>query len=252
MGSDDLEEAVRALPPAWKGFYFAAVDSTQDEARTAARRGAADRSLFVADYQRTGRGRQGRTWLAPPGSALLVSMLFRETTSDPAPWRWTSLASVALAEAIEQLLPAAAPAIKWPNDVMLGERKVAGILAETSWNGQVLQAIVGVGVNVVADAGSLASLPGATSLGAYAGRPVGRGTLLLELVRRVDRWYERPLDELFSVWQGRLWRRGQRLRLLDLGREEEVVVLGAERDGSLRVRLADGSERRTTTGELLP
>jgi hypothetical protein len=64
-------------------------------------------------------------------------------------------------------------------------------------------------------------------------------------------WLDRPWPALHRVWEGRLWGRGQRLRLLDLGQTEDVVVLGTEADGSLRVRLADGSERTTTTGELL-
>jgi BirA family biotin operon repressor/biotin-[acetyl-CoA-carboxylase] ligase len=253
MADDPLQTALEALPWTWHARYFSAVESTQDEARAAMREGAPDRSIFVADYQRAGRGRQGRRWTAAPGSALTFSMLFREQTNSLArPWRWTSLASVALVEAIDQLVPGVEPAIKWPNDVMLGARKVAGVLAETSWNGLELHAIVGVGVNVNSGADELADFPTATSIRVAAGHSLERGLLLSTLVQRVDYWLARPPDELQSTWQWRLWGRGQRLRLLDLGREEEVLVLGVDDDGSLRVRLPDGTERRTTTGELLP
>jgi BirA family transcriptional regulator, biotin operon repressor / biotin---[acetyl-CoA-carboxylase] ligase len=288
MPDDELAAAVAALPPHWQAHYFAAVDSTQDEARAASRStrvvdqhraglasaadvvnqdhgavaGAADavpgqlgaphRSIFVADYQRAGRGRQGRAWLAPPGVALMLSIVFRDPAATPIPWRWTSLASVALAEAIEDILPGLRPAIKWPNDVLLNDRKVAGILAETSWDGLELVAIVGVGVNVRTPPADLARLGGAaTSLRVASGQDVDSGRLLTAFVRRIDIWLARPPEDRHAAWQSRLWGRGQRLRLSDLGRDEEVVVLGAEPDGSLRVRLSDGSERRTTTGELI-
>ncbi len=253
MARDGLAQALRALPPNWHGYYFDVVDSTQDEARAAARRGAPSRSIFVADYQRAGRGRQGRSWLAAPGDALMSSIVFREQAPAPTPWRWTSLASVALAESIQEVLPAVTPAIKWPNDVMLDDRKVAGILAETTWDGEQLVAVVGVGVNVNSTPADLERVgAAATSLRIAAGQSVDRGQLLLTLVRRMDLWFARPWPELHAAWQARLWRRGQRLRLVDLGVEAEVVVLGAELDGSLRVRLPDGTERHTTTGELIP
>ncbi len=252
MARDGLAQALQALPPGWHGHYFDVVDSTQDEARAAVRLGAPSRSIFVADYQRAGRARQGRTWLAGPGDALMLSIIFRERAARPMPWRWTSLASVALAESIQELLPVLKPAIKWPNDVLLDDRKVAGILAETSSDGEQLVAVVGVGVNANSAEPGLANVgAAATSLRIAAGQPVDRGELLLTLLRRMDEWYAQPWPELHAAWQARLWRRGQRLRLLDLGAEEEVVVLGVELDGSLRVRLADGTERHTTTGELI-
>ncbi|MDQ6673185.1 MAG: hypothetical protein M3069_21005, partial [Chloroflexota bacterium] len=170
----------------------------------------------------------------------------------PIPWRWTCLASVALAESIEEVHPELRPTIKWPNDVLLHDRKVAGILAESTWDGLHLAAVVGVGVNVNTDEAHLFEVGGAaTSLRVACGMHVSRGQLLHAFVDRVDAWLERPAAECFAAWQARLWGRGQRLRLVDLGSDEEVVVLGADLDGSLRVRRSDGTERRTTTGELL-
>jgi BirA family biotin operon repressor/biotin-[acetyl-CoA-carboxylase] ligase len=251
MPGDGLAAAVEALPRHWHAHYFEAVESTQDEARAAARLGAGHRSIFVADFQRAGRGRRGRSWLAAPGTALMLSIVFRDMASAPVPWRWTILASVALAEAIAEVAPNLRPSIKWPNDVLLEGQKTAGILAETSWDGVQLVAIVGVGVNVHAHPAELARIgPAVTSLRAAGGRAVDRGQLLLGFVDRLDAWLARPSAELLAAWQARLWGRGQRLRLVDLGREEEVVVLGAESNGALRVRLADGTERLTTTGEL--
>ena len=175
----------------------------------------------------------------------MVSLLFREVTAQPTPLRWTSLASVALCQALEQLAPLR-PAIKWPNDVLLDGRKVAGVLAESQWNGSDLVTIVGVGINVSTEPRELKGF-GATSLGGT----VDRAELLRALIGRVDGLLAQPPDVLRAAWQGRLWGLGQRLRLVDLGREAEVVVLGVEADGSLRVRFPDGTERFTTTGELI-
>jgi BirA family transcriptional regulator, biotin operon repressor / biotin---[acetyl-CoA-carboxylase] ligase len=255
MPADGLGVALGTLPPHWHGHFFEAVESTQDEARAAARLGAAHRSIFVADFQRAGRGRQGRAWLAEPGVALMMSLVFRDAAAQPAPLRWTTLASVSLVEAIEQVVPDVGPAIKWPNDVLLDDRKVAGILAETSFDAQGLQAIVGVGVNVNSGPAELAKVGGvATSLRVAAGHQVDRGQLLLAFVRSIDTWLVRSPEELTTVWQARLWGRGQRVRLREpglAGEDEEVVVLGVDPDGSLRVRLADGTERRTSTAELI-
>jgi BirA family biotin operon repressor/biotin-[acetyl-CoA-carboxylase] ligase len=254
MVDDKLAATVRRLPAPWHGHFFGAVNSTQDEAREAAQRGTPSHSLFVADYQRAGRGRASRRWLAPPGSALLMSILFREDTESPAirPWRYTRLASLALIRSIDHHVPGAATAIKWPNDLMLQDLKVAGILAETSWDGRMLRVIVGVGLNV---SETPTDVPGATCLQAAraaSSGPLDRGELLLTFVSQLDLLLAEPDDVVAASWDARLWRRGQRLRLLDGHRDEEVVILGALPDGSLHVRSADGRERITTTGELLP
>ncbi|HEY2594527.1 MAG TPA: biotin--[acetyl-CoA-carboxylase] ligase [Chloroflexota bacterium] len=253
MADDRLAAAVQGLPAPWQGHFFDALDSTQDEAREAAQRGAPSHSLFVADFQRAGRGRASRRWLAPPGSALLMSILFREETQSPAirPWRYTRLASLALIGSIDHHVPGAAAAIKWPNDVMLRDLKVAGILAETSWDGRKLRVIVGVGMNV---SEAPTDVPGATCLQAArsaGSTPLDRGDLLLTFVSQLNLLLAEPNEVVSANWDARLWRRGQRLHLLDGDRDEEVVVLGAQPDGSLRVRSADGRERITTTGELL-
>ena len=155
----------------------------------------------------------------------------------------------ALASAIEDVAPNVLPAIKWPNDVLIDGRKVAGVLAETAWDGREFVAIVGVGVNV--SASSEIDTLGATSLSHHARQPIARADLFEAFVRQLDAWRRRPTGALRTAWQARLWGRGQRLRLADLGHEEDVTVLGVTSDGSLRVRLANGSERVTSTGELI-
>jgi BirA family biotin operon repressor/biotin-[acetyl-CoA-carboxylase] ligase len=251
MHRDTLSAALECLPAGWHGRYLAEVTSTQDVARVAARSGAPSRSIFVADYQTAGRGRHGRMWLARPGQALMLSILLRQS-GEPRPWRSTALASVALVGALDALVPRLTHlAIKWPNDLVVDGRKLAGVLAETASDGADWTSVVGVGVNVSSTASDLAPVGApATSVLVEAGEPLDRGALLLELVQRIDEWLRRPEGELQAAWQSRLWGRGQRVHLADVELDEEVVILGASLDGALRVRRADGREVSTTTGEL--
>src|SRR4051812_27125039 len=177
MPADDLGGFLTraVLPPGWQVLHEPSVESTNDLARAAADRDWPDRSVFVADYQTKGRGRHGRTWLCPPRSGLLMSVLLRRR--DAPAYTYTMLAAVALSEAIERLL-ALDPEIKWPNDVVLDGKKVAGVLAEASDDGRQQTVIVGVGVNVNLEPEELADLPNATALSIEAGHPAHRGELL--------------------------------------------------------------------------
>ncbi len=135
---------------------------------------------------------------------------------------------------------------------MVGGHKLAGVLAESSSDGVESALIVGVGVNVHSSARDLADLASpATSVWLASNVHLDRGVLLRELLKNVDRWLQRPEAELRGAWQARLWGRGQRVRLADVDVDEEVVILGADFDGALRVRRADGRELSTTTGELI-
>lgn len=241
------------LPPGWRVLHEPSVESTNDLAREAARRGWPDRSVFVADYQTQGRGRHGRTWLCPPRAGLLTSVLLRRRDAPAS--TYTMLAAVSLCESIERLL-ALEPAVKWPNDVVLDGRKVAGVLAEASDDGREQTVVVGVGVNVNLDPDELAELPNATSLSIEAGVPVHRGELLALMLERLDSWLGRDrfaLEEgLWRAWNGRLWGRDQAVRIQDGDEQLVATVLGGDRDGTLLVRLGDGTERRIVVGELLP
>jgi BirA family biotin operon repressor/biotin-[acetyl-CoA-carboxylase] ligase len=229
------------------------VGSTNDLAREAARRGWPDRSVFVADYQTRGRGRHGRTWLCPPRAGLLMSVLLRRRDAPAS--RYTMLAAVALCESVERLL-ALEPAIKWPNDVVIDGQKVAGVLAEATDDGREQTVVVGVGVNVNLEPEEVADLPNATSLSIEAGVPVHRGELLALVVERLDSWLRAnrfTLEEgLWRAWNGRLWGRDQVVRVKEGDEQLVGTVIGGDRDGTLLVRLGDGTDRRVVAGEILP
>jgi BirA family biotin operon repressor/biotin-[acetyl-CoA-carboxylase] ligase len=241
------------LPPGWRVLHEPSVESTNDLAREAARRGWPDRSVFVTDYQTKGRGRHGRTWLCPPRAGLLMTVLLRRR--DAPAYTYTMLAAVALSESIERLL-ALEPAIKWPNDVVIDGLKVAGVLAEAIDDGREQTVVVGVGVNVNVEEEELEELPNATSLAIEAGVQVHRGELLALMLERLDSWLRgdrHVLEEgLWRAWNGRLWGRNQRVRVQEGDDLLVATVLGGARAGTLTVRLDDASERRIMTGELLP
>ena len=247
---DDLEGFVRRAPPpaGWRVEYAPRVGSTNDLARAAALAGAPDRTVFVADFQTAGRGRQGRAWLAPPGFGLLFSTLFRPASGDSVPLEYTMRAALALAEAAEAL--GLRPAIKWPNDLLLGDRKVAGILAESFASGQGRAVVVGCGVNVGAPPADLP--PTATTLSAVAGRRLHRGRLLLAILRRLDGWLSSPPADVRRAWRARLWGRDQVVRALEGGEPLVGTIADVADDGTLLLRLVDGTLRRLVSGELLP
>lgn len=242
-------------PPGWQVHYAAVTDSTQDLARAAAELGAPHGSVWVADWQRAGRGRQGRAWLAPPGTSLLFSVLVRDCRLPP--FAQLAAASLAVCTTLEAL--GLAPRIKWPNDVLLRDRKVAGVLAE-----RVMVAapytVLGIGLNVAYGVARAALPPTATALDwelAAAGLapPPPRGPLLAALLARLAALLAQPAlaweTALYPAWLARLWRHRQRVRLALNDTTFEGQVEGATADGALLLRDARGALRRITTGDLL-
>jgi BirA family transcriptional regulator, biotin operon repressor / biotin---[acetyl-CoA-carboxylase] ligase len=251
MSGDDLAQ-LAGRSGGWRCHYQPRVGSTMDLARAAARAGAPDRSVFVTDYQESGRGRQGRQWQAPSGTSLLFTLLLR--AAGP-PIEQTRLAAVALAAAIERTSGLLA-AIKWPNDLMVGDAKLAGLLTESYSGPPTSFVLVGCGLNVNQSAAELAPLGRlATSMLVATGRRQRRHELLLAVLAELDRWLAiEPTGRsaaLRQAWDARLWRRGAPVRLNDGGEELEAVLLGSDEDGALLVRTADGARRRVVSGEIL-
>lgn len=156
-------------------LWYPTVGSTNDVAAALAERGALEGTVVAADAQSAGRGRHGRTWASPPGAGLYVSTVFRPAP-DVAPLL-TLAAGVALAEGI-QAASGLELALKWPNDVYVGPRKLAGILAEAGASVQGDQhVILGFGINVMPAALPPGIASRATSLEGELGRPVDRALL---------------------------------------------------------------------------
>lgn len=131
-----------AWPDGWSVEHVAETGSTNADLITAAQRGAPDRTVRYADHQTAGRGRLDRVWSAPPGSNLLVSILFRDVPADPG--ELTRRVGLAAVDAARRVAGVTA-VLKWPNDVLVGDAKLGGILAQRSGDGSV---VIGMGLNI--------------------------------------------------------------------------------------------------------
>ena len=224
--------------------------STNDDARELALAGCPDRTIVVADEQRNGRGRLGRRWIAPPASSLLVSLILRR----PVPSiLLTALCSIAVVESIADLTGLVAR-IKWPNDVMLGGKKVCGILTDVLSRDDQPITVVGVGLNVnlIPTAAGLPSTAG--SLSSELGRNVDRAALLEALLGRIDRHLkladEGLRSKIWSRWEALLWRRRQAVRVEQDGPTLYGVVEGLSPSGALRLRAPDGELIEVSVGDV--
>ena len=231
-------------------------DSTNDRARAAAEAGAPDGAVILAEVQTSGRGQRGRVWLAPPGACLLMSTILRPQLPAADAHLLTMLAACATAAAVESVADLACP-LKWPNDLVVGERKVGGILVETSFLGDALEyAVVGIGLNVNLDVGLYPEIAEtATSLARELGTEVDRIAVARELLRQLDRRYARLGrglgEEVYREWRRRLGTLGRQVVVVDhRGEAEAVLAEDVAPDGALIARRADGSRRMLRLGEV--
>jgi BirA family biotin operon repressor/biotin-[acetyl-CoA-carboxylase] ligase len=238
-------------------LVFRTVPSTNDIARELAEAGAPEGSVVLADHQTAGRGRGGRRWHAPPGRALLLSVVLRPArfgAGEAAPGVLPLLVGLAVARAIGRTARIRA-GIKWPNDVLLpGGGKVAGILCEAALTGDSGGYVVaGIGINVCQTAAELpAELgAGATSLLLATGRRVSRPALagrVIAEVRRIVAHGARPLDP--ALLAGIRRRDVLRGRAVSVDGRERGTVQGIAADGSLLLRDPQGRVAAIRSGTI--
>lgn len=253
------ERIKSALETAWVGcqvVYYPSVGSSNVEAKRLAEAGAPEGTLVVADHQTAGRGRLDRRWWSPPGSSLLLSLVFRPAFLAPhQAQRLTMVCSLAVCDAVARVTGLTAM-VKWPNDVLIDSQKICGLLAELGVADSRLDyVVVGMGINVNVDfeGGDAPGLMSpATSLRAALGREVSRLTVLTTLLRFVEARYER-------LRAGALPHNEWKSRLVTLGREVQVTMpnrlltglaTGVDADGVLLVRQADGELARVLAGDV--
>lgn len=233
------------------------VGSTNEIAADWAAEGAPEGGVVVAEYQATGRGRQGRTWSADKGRNLLFSVILRPELASDRLSLITVAAVVAVAEAVERFVTPHRPTIKWPNDVLLEDRKTCGILLESSLSGAGTGTVVvlGVGLNVNQDHFPDALAPRATSLRLISGRTIPRVPLFAELLQSLERRYDQiqsaDADVVRAAYQSRLVSRGESTTLRHTGTDETVtgIVEGIGPEGALRLR-TDSGLRAIHAGEV--
>ncbi len=242
LGTPALQRALRCLPlPAWR--FYPRTGSTNDEALAWADRGAPEGCLVLAEEQTRGRGRQGNRWWSHPEAALTFTLIARPLPHETAHLlRFTAWAAVALAETLAAAhgLPAE---VKWPNDVLVKGRKVAGVLAEAVWeNDRATAVVVGVGVNLAPESvppPEMVDFP-AGSLADALGHTPPRWPLLADFLWRMLHWrYRLHTTAFLQAWESRLAYRGRTVRANRL----MGVLLGLDARGGLRLRLPDGEVR---------
>jgi len=226
--------------------------STNDDARELAEAGAAHGTVATADSQRGGRGRRGRAWHSPDGG-LFLSVVLRPRVSAEALAPLGLAVAVAVAEAVEQH-GGTMPTLKWPNDVLLAERKVAGILVEAAIEGSVVRhVIVGIGVNLNVTRFPARLADTAVSLHRVRGSRVDPVEFATGLCAQLETWvdlFEREgAAAVAAAWQAR-GQAGKHVRVVSGAGVVEGIAEGLDPDGALRIRLADGSVRRVVSGEL--
>ena len=239
-------------PPGWTVNHLPETGSTNDLAKAAGRQGAPGRSVFVTDHQTAGRGRMDRKWLEAPEQQPALRSCFRGPLSEST--LLTMLCSVAAAEAIEETSGARVE-IKWPNDLMLNGRKLAGLLTEVNWYPDNHFAVVGMGINVNFDP------PDASRRARYRHQPprgdgpaASRHRLLHAILFRLDALLAMDFLSLgrgASRWVSRLWRRRQRVTIADGGQLLEGIFRGCRRRGHPAAEARGRSLQRVQVGDLV-
>jgi len=239
-------------------YCFDEVGSTNDVAAELARNGAPHGTVVTAECQTKGRGRLERRWFSPPGENLYMSFVLRPEISPVRLPFITFVCSIALYEALCDLGVEAS--IKWPNDLMVGEKKAAGILAEMEMDGDEVSAVIlGVGVNINMTRKELDELLGeistsSTSVSESIGRRVDRALFTASLIDNLEKWYLRFISKgpeyIGREWTKRSMMVGRRVRVSTPEDSFEGVVQGIDGDGHLMVERADGATERIIAGDV--
>jgi BirA family biotin operon repressor/biotin-[acetyl-CoA-carboxylase] ligase len=243
--------------------YLPRTGSTNDVAKELAAQGAPEGTVVVADEQTAGRGRLGRRWLAPPGTCLLCSILFRPNLPPTQIQSLTMLCALAATDTIKRIADLRVW-LKWPNDLIVRSpvsnlqsqewKKLAGLLTETGFTGKRLDyAIVGIGINVNVETELLPTLdPNATSLLAETSLASDRGALLAGFLAEVERRYEalQTGESPHQEWATRLATLGQQVRATTAGEILVGVAESVDKDGALLLRTPDGTLHRLTVGDV--
>lgn len=240
-----------------KILYFDEIDSTNTYGKKIALEGAPDGTVILADSQTGGRGRLGRAFQSPKGKGLYLTALLRPDLPLQQLLPVTTLAGVAVSDAVEQVC-GVRPGVKWPNDLVLGGRKLCGILAELVVDGDGKPCVVlGVGINVSQTAADFSPEVAeiAISLETALGREVSRAVLAAAVIRAFDRLYialrTGDLSESLAVYRRDCVNLGKTVQLIAPdGTRENVTAVDIDEEFGLVVRESDGRERIIRSGEV--
>lgn len=252
-----IEKGLRTRRLGKKIHYLSEVDSTNLYARKLAEEGEAEGQIVIAESQSRGKGRMGRNWISPANLNLYLSAVLRPKIPPLHAPQITLMSAVALAETVQGFGPFS-PEIKWPNDILVGGKKVAGVLTESSCTAdRLLFVILGIGVNVNFPPEEMPESirRSATSLIALAGKPIDRTAFALQLIQNLDRCYGDLEDKGFPFIAER-WRSFFRLggRRVRVEMVDQIILgkaMGIDGDGALIVEDETGTRRRIVAGDVI-
>ena len=231
-------------------IYYPSLTSTMEAAKREARQGAEEGTVIIADEQTTGKGRLKRVWLTPRGN-IALSVILRPSIAYLS--SLIMLASLAVVHSIEAVTGIKSQ-IKWPNDVLIKDKKVCGILIENKIQTNTVDyAIIGIGINVnlrLADFPEILSI--ATSLSDELGRKVPRLSLIQRLLVEIERLYLALSagESLYEDWRDNLVTLGKRVRVKSGKTIHEGIAESVGRDGSLLLHRPDGSLAKIVAGDV--
>lgn len=235
-------------------LYFSEIGSTNDVAVSLASQGDHEGAVVIADRQTAGRGRRGHVWFSPPGAGLYVSVVLAPRRAVRLPERATALltlmAGVAIAESVEQTT-GLSPEIKWPNDLLVGRRKLSGILAEgvhSPTSSAVHSIVLGYGLNVSPAAYPPELRDRVTSLESELGRSIDRAQVCAASLSALAAHYDDLLggryDAILDAWRRRATRAvGARVSWDYADQVRTGITAGIDDDGALLVKSGSGLER---------
>lgn len=255
---DRLERLERARGIGSRVFEIAAVESSNRRLVEMGWEGAGHGTVLVAADQTAGSGKGDRSWFSTKDGSLCLSVLVETGRPLAETAQLTLLAGVAMREAIA-LATGVEAGIKWPNDLLVGGRKICGILAEAACDeeGELAFAVVGLGLNLSIRPSEFPTQlqSTATSLAALPGRPVTRDDLIGVFLDVFDRWFElwrrSGLAAFAATWTEHALDVGRIVRLAEDDQETRARLIGLADDGALRVRGPDGALRDVHSGEIV-
>jgi BirA family biotin operon repressor/biotin-[acetyl-CoA-carboxylase] ligase len=233
-------------------FFYPSLESTNSKAYDMAKEGAEEGTVIIADGQTGGRGRLGRKWFSPPGLNLYTSIILKPDIPPQEAQTLTLMAAVAVAEAVAAYSPLR-PTVKWPNDILIDSRKVAGILTEINCETDRVNFIVlGIGVNLnMTPSNELRHT--ATSIMEKRGGEVPRAAFAQTLFSSVEKWYKVYLAEgsapVLDAWRGYFNAEGKPVRVKGF-QNIEGICMGIDARGALLVRIASGRTERVLAGDV--
>lgn len=252
-------ELQRDLPTEYIGkeiHYYSEVDSTNEVAKRLAHDGAPEGTIIIAESQRSGRGRRGKKWLSPSGGVWMTIILRPDIPPSKAP-QLTLVTGVAVAETLDKECRLDV-GIKWPNDILIGEKKVCGILTEASTNPKGLEyVLVGVGIDLNVDVNAFPPelREGATSLKQELEKEIYSVKLVQRFLQNFENLYDDfktgKFPEILKEWRKLSKTIGSYVEVQKKGRVVRGEAVGITKEGVLILEMDDGSLRKVISGECI-